>query len=86
MTRGEIEDELKSFIVREFLDGKAAGLDADTPLLEWGVIDSMVMANMLAFIETRFGIEVPPGELTAQNFQSLTAISTLLLSLRERTS
>jgi acyl carrier protein len=82
MTRDEVEGELKAFIVREFLDGNAKGIDSETPLLEWGVIDSMVMANVLAFIERRFGIEVPPHFITAQHFQSLSTISTMLLSYR----
>lgn len=81
MTGEEIERELMAFIVNELLDGKQAGIDSETPLLEWGVIDSMSMANLLAFIETRFGVEVPPKDLTAQHFKSLKTISALVLSL-----
>lgn len=81
MTRREIEAELKAYIVREVLDGTSEGLEPDSPLLEGGIIDSMVMANMLAFIESRFGIDVPAAEVTPHNFESLRAISALLASL-----
>lgn len=81
MTPNEIEAELNAYIVREVLDGKTDGLESDTPLLEGGIIDSMVMANMLAFIESRFGIDVPPAEVTPLHFESLRAIAALVASL-----
>ncbi len=30
---------LHNYVVEELLDGNAEGLDAQTPLLQWGVID-----------------------------------------------
>jgi acyl carrier protein len=81
MTRAEIETELAAFIANEILNSKTTELDAETPLLEWGIIDSMSMINVLGFIEQRFGVDVPPQDLTAENFHNLASISTLLLSL-----
>jgi acyl carrier protein len=81
MQTTEFELEIKGFIVRELLDGKDAGLDASTPLLKWGVIDSLSLVNLLAFIEERFGIGVPPAEVNATNFENLSAIAGLLSRL-----
>ena len=81
METSEFESVLKTFIVQELLDGKDAGLDRSTPLLKWGVIDSLSLVSLLSFIEERFGIKVPPPEVNAANFESLTAIGELLIRL-----
>ncbi|HEX8439143.1 acyl carrier protein [Archangium sp.] len=70
--------ELRAFIIREFLDGQDSGLDATTPLLEWGIINSFSMMQLIQFVETRFGIRIPPGDLVPRNFQNLQALTQLL--------
>lgn len=72
---------LRDYVARELLHGEDAGLTADTPLLEWGVIDSLSLAELLAFIEQRFSIQVAEEEVTPDHFQSLGALSELLARL-----
>ncbi len=81
METTEFENEIRTFIVGELLDGKDAGLDQSTPLLKWGVIDSLSLVSLLSFIEERFGIGVPPADVNASNFENLTAIAGLLSRL-----
>jgi acyl carrier protein len=80
MQADEIERELKAFIVREFLDGRDAGLEATTPLLEWGVIDSISIVRLLQFFEQRFGVRIASAQATAQHLQSIQAMTAMLLA------
>ncbi len=81
MKQTEILDELKGYISREVLDGKDVGLDESTPLLEWGIIDSMGMANMVSFIQNRFHVEIPDDMILPEHFINLSALSNLVVSL-----
>ena len=82
MTRDEMLVELKAFVAEELLDGRDAGLDAHTPLLEWGVIDSLSVADLVAFTSHRFGIDVPQDEVSPSNLRDLEAYTDLLVRLR----
>lgn len=77
----EITQNLKDFIINELLDGEEMGLEVDTPLLEWGILDSLSMVSLLAFIEENLGIQVPSKEVKPENFDNLQAITNLLDAL-----
>lgn len=81
MKQTEILEVLKAYISREVLDGKDIGLDESTPLLEWGIIDSMGIANLVSFIQDRFHIEIPDDMILPEHFINLSALSNLLVSL-----
>jgi acyl carrier protein len=81
MTRDEVLTELKEFVADELLDGWSAGLDEHTPLLEWGVIDSLSVAELVSFTRERFGIEVPQSEVSPKNLRDLEAYTELLVRL-----
>jgi acyl carrier protein len=73
--------ELKQFVVNELLDGRDGGLDEHTPLLAWGVIDSLSVAELVSFTDERFGIEVPQSAVAPQNLKDLDAYVGLLTRL-----
>jgi acyl carrier protein len=81
MTREDMIGELKHFIGRELLDGRDAGLDEHTPLLAWGVIDSLSVAELLNFTTERFAIEVPQEAVRPENLKDLDAYVDLLVRL-----
>jgi acyl carrier protein len=74
--------DLSAFVAKELLDGKSEGLDADTPLLEWGVIDSMSLVQLVRFIAQRFGVEAPAAEIVAGNFATLRAMTMFVTRMR----
>jgi acyl carrier protein len=82
MTREEMLDELRGFVVRELLDGRDTGLDEHTPLLAWGVLDSLSVNVLISFTSERFGIEVPQSEVAPQNLKDLDSYVALLTRLR----
>ena len=43
-----------------------------------GIIDSLGMMQLVAFVEERFEIEIPDAEMTSANFASVNAIAALV--------
>jgi acyl carrier protein len=81
VTREEMLGELKQFIGRELLDGRDQGLDEHTPLLAWGVIDSLSVAELVSFTNERFGIDVPQSEVKPENLKDLDSYTGMLMRL-----
>ena len=46
----------------------------DTPLLQGGVLDSMGIMELVAFLEEELGVRVPDADLTEENLGSLDGI------------
>jgi acyl carrier protein len=81
VTRDEMLGELKQFVVRELLDGRDTGLDEHTPLLAWGVLDSLSVNVLVSYTSERFGIDVPQAEVTPENLKDLDAYVAMLTRL-----
>lgn len=81
MNKSEVLQELKDYVSQEILDGKDIGLDDSTPLLEWGIINSMEIARMVTFIEDRFRVEIPEDKINPEYFMNLSAISDLVMEI-----
>lgn len=73
-------EPLRAFIVQRHLEGRAT-LSDDAPLLDWGVLDSLALADLTAFIEERFALQVPIEAITPANFSSLQTIAAMLSRL-----
>lgn len=78
--RDEFIEPLRTFIEQNHLDGRAT-LSDDAPLLEWGILNSLSLVELTAFIEKRFALSVPADAITSGNFGSLEAIAAMLLAL-----
>ncbi|HEY7414062.1 MAG TPA: acyl carrier protein [Ktedonobacteraceae bacterium] len=79
MQRTEIVAQLKKYIAQDVLSGKDIGLDETTPLLEWGVINSLELVRLLNFIHTTFAVEIPMSKLTPDKLTNLSSISNLVI-------
>lgn len=72
----DVKSTLKKYIAEEMLHEAGAGrLEDDAPLIEGGIIDSMNLIRLVAFIEERFGIKIEGEELDIDNFRTLAALS-----------
>ena len=67
--------------IRELIDGQliefTPGFGNEDDLFEAG-LDSMAIMQLLLLIEESFGVEIPMGEVTRDNFHSTTAIARLV--------
>lgn len=67
--------EVEEFILRELaLGGAIESIAPDEDLLATGIIDSHGFMELIAFLDSQYGIVVPEDELKPENFQSLDAI------------
>lgn len=82
MDMTEVETVLKKYIVQEVLEGDEQGLTSDTPLLEWGVLNSMEMRKLTRFIFERLGVEIPFEEVVPENFMTIGTIGALVERLQ----
>jgi acyl carrier protein len=80
MDEQSMGDALRRYIVTEILEGDEEGLDGQTPLLEWGILNSMEMVRLLAFLGERFEVTIPLQEVGPANFRSIDSIVALVKS------
>ena len=80
LTADQYIEPIRQYIVRHHLDARSE-LDPKTPLLEWGVIDSFALTDVLAFIEDEFEVAVPAEDITPENLRDLESIGALVARL-----
>jgi acyl carrier protein len=69
--------QVKAFIVEEFMpDVSVDELGADFDLLEGGVVDSLGLLKVVAWLESEYDIEVDDSELGPDSFRTPQAIAT----------
>ncbi|HEX4137634.1 MAG TPA: acyl carrier protein [Bryobacteraceae bacterium] len=79
----EIREELRQYILTEFLPGESpSNLKDDTPLRTSGILDSVAMLKLVSFIEERCGIEVEAHEAGNENFDSIDGIASFIEAKR----
>jgi acyl carrier protein len=57
----------------EYIAGVVDGgtnVSRDTPLLEAGILDSINLVRLVQFLEERFAIKIPDGDLGPELFES----------------
>lgn len=63
-------------------DRGAATIDARTPLIDTGVIDSMGLLQIVTFIEERTGVRIPDDAVVPDNFQTVESMERMVEQLR----
>jgi acyl carrier protein len=67
--------KIKQFIVEEFMpDVPADELDSDFDLLTGGVVDSLGLLKVVAWLEEEFDVAVDESELGPESFRTVAAI------------
>ena len=71
--------KIRSFIEQNFFfcDG-VADLPDDASLLESGIIDSTGILEVIAFLETEFGMTIADEEIVPENLDSISAIAAFI--------
>jgi len=71
-------ETVRTFIIDQFLFGEDDGFKDDTSFLETGLIDSMGIMELVAFLEKTFQIKIEDHELVPRNLDSLNQIQAFL--------
>lgn len=69
---------LMDFIKNEVMRNKNAKLSEDEDLLSAGILDSLAILQLVAYIEDQFGIKIPDEDVVFENFQSINSLSAYL--------
>ncbi|BFM17471.1 acyl carrier protein [Maricurvus nonylphenolicus] len=79
--------DLKSFIVEEFIpDTHQDEISDDLELIKSGILDSLSVLKLVAFIEDRYDIALDPSEIDPDNLNSIRAIDALISKKLEQSS
>jgi acyl carrier protein len=69
-TTVDIERDIRSFVIEQFLAGNASKLRADGSLLG-DVIDSMGVIALVSYLQEHFGITVEDDEVLPSNLDTI---------------
>jgi acyl carrier protein len=69
---------LLEYIKKELAVGSKRNIQMDDDLLSAGIIDSLGVLQLVAFIEEQFNIQMPDEDVVLENFQSVNALANYL--------
>jgi len=74
----EIKDQIRKYILQEFLPGEvASNLQDDTPLTSSGILDSVSTLKLVSYVEGAYGLSVEAHE-AATDFDRIEDIAALI--------
>jgi acyl carrier protein len=78
---GDTRGEIRAYITERLAPavGRATVGD-DEDLIESGVVDSLGIFQLIAFLEERFGVKIGDEEITPEHFGTIAAIDQLVAS------
>lgn len=81
MSMPTIEENIKSYILKEFLPGEdPAQLTCTTALITTGILDSISTLKLVAFLEDKFSISMNAHETDADHLDTIERIANLVRS------
>jgi len=79
----DCKEKIRQFLMEELKqlsdDGNVEYLTDDIPLIENGIIDSMMILSLLVFLEEKYGLLLSKDELKPENFGTIQKIHDLVL-------
>jgi acyl carrier protein len=69
-----MKEELIAYIMKEFVEDPDQEIDETTPLISSGLIDSLSIVSLVAFIDKKFGVRISDEKGTVENFETITKI------------
>jgi acyl carrier protein len=79
----EINEDILHFLKTEGFLNEKISLQENDSLTETGVIDSIILLQLVDFLENKYTIEIPVDMLTPENFDTLAGISQTVQKLRK---
>ena len=74
-----LENEILGLLLEALSEGEKAEINFETELIESEIMDSLVIAQMIAGMEERFQLEeIPIEDITKENFRTVEAMAALV--------
>ena len=72
----EVKEQVRRYIIENFLFGDDSPLENDSmSLLDGGIIDSVGVMELVAFLEQDFGLNVADEDLIPENLDSVSNLA-----------
>jgi acyl carrier protein len=82
----ELVAVIRDYVVKEYLEeGDDRTIDAETPLISGGIVDSFSMVSLKRFLEKKYQIRVPDEQATPDAFDTVRRIAELVERIRKET-
>lgn len=78
MNEEETKNKIKEYIENDLRKGFQLDLDHDTLLVEKAILNSIILIDLVLFLEGEFDVKIHPSEVTRQNFKSINSIVELM--------
>jgi acyl carrier protein len=79
-TEEQIFGTLASFFAQEGIARQGPiAVAPDTDIIGQGLVDSLGIFKLIAFVEENFGVTIEPDEVLLENFQTLRALRNLIV-------
>jgi acyl carrier protein len=82
----QIKDQIRQFIVENFLFGQDENLTNETSFLDEGIIDSTGVLELVTFLEEKFSINIEDEELIPQNLDSIMNVANFVENKAEQSA
>lgn len=69
---------ITEYLVAERSDLGLTQLAPTAPLIDDGILDSMFLLQLVAFLEERFAVTIEPDEISVENFETPAHIARLV--------
>lgn len=69
---------IMQYIKKEIMRNEKATISEQEDLLSEGILDSLGILQLVAYIDDTFGIEIPDRDVVYENFYSVDALNTYL--------
>lgn len=73
-----MDDKITTYIKTELANEPVAFIEPGEDLVGSGLVDSLGMMRLIAFIEKQFEIQIGPDDMTVENFGTLQSIEAFL--------
>jgi acyl carrier protein len=70
-----VQQRMKQFVVENFYVSDPSDIREDTSLISTGLVDSTGMLEVIAFLESEFGISVRDQEMSPENLETIGRIA-----------
>jgi len=78
MNKNESKEKIKQYIQDDLRKGFPLDLDYETLLVEKAILNSILLIDLVLFLEREFDVRIHPSEVTRQNFKSINTIVELM--------
>lgn len=73
-----LDDELRAYIAKEIVRNESVELSEDSQLIQGGLINSIGIMKLIAFLNERFGVQFEDEDYKLENFETLGTIRSLI--------